>query len=173
MSIISVVGLSASYVLIALLLLGIVTYSNLGWVKKIITVVGVSIFYIFHYISAQGITGWPTNANLPDRFHLIASLVVEPNKQSGKDGEIFIWATSTENIGRQITPRSYKLPYSASLSKKVAEATLKLKRGKSQIGEIVDEKSSMGEEGLGISEKRKRRVAIQFFDLPDPSIPAK
>ena len=53
----------------------------------------VSAFYLVTYYSMPPLLGWPTAADLPKRFNLVAIFVNEPDKSSGAPGEIFLWAT--------------------------------------------------------------------------------
>ena len=71
------------------------------------------------------------------------------------------------------TPRSYALPYKKELHKKLAEAQNKIIKGIGQLGEVTNlEKGEMSTK-VGAAQTRDESIAINFYDLPDPSIPEK
>mgnify|MGYP001251646945 CR=1 FL=1 len=168
-----VITLIASYVLVAFLLLSLNLYSNWGWRIKTGAVALVSIFYLITYLSFPPILGWPTKDKIPEEFRLIGGYVLEPNKKTGKNGEIFLWLTDLSKNPKVAKPRAFVLPYSEELNQKVASASDKLKKGKPQIGEIQDNNKELSTSSQGLSKKQPKRIAINFFDLPDPSLPSK
>mgnify|MGYP001270660733 CR=1 FL=1 len=168
-----VISLIASYVLVALLLLSLNLYSNWGWKVKTGAVVLVSIFYLVTYLSFPPILGWPTKDKIPNEFRLISGYVLEPNKKTGENGKVFLWLTDLSKNPKVAKPRAFVLPYSDELNRKVASASDKLKKGKPQIGEIQNNNKELPTASQGLSKKQPKRIAINFFDLPDPSLPSK
>lgn len=173
MIMLSQAGLIAAYVLIALLLIGVTLYTSFSWRLKAILVAAVSAFYIITYQSFPPLMGWPTDADLPKRFNLVAIFVQEPDKTTGDPGEIFLWLTDLEKGPARNEPRSYRVPFNGDLHAKVVEAGTKMRKGLPQLGELVDE--NLGPNARPTDESRggQKTVDIEFFDLPDPLFPEK
>lgn len=166
-------GLVAAYVVIALLLLALLLYTPWSWRVKGLMVVVVSAFYLVSYFSLPPLLGWPTDAELPKRFNLVAIFVVEPDKTSGAEGEIFLWATDMAKGPRGAEPRAYRVPFSGELHAKVVEAGNKMRKGLPQLGEISEEQTGPHARPTDQSEGGQKSVSIDFFDLPDPLFPEK
>ena len=115
-------GLIAAYVVVALLLLSVNLYTRWSWRVKALCTAVVAAFYLITYFSHPLLLGWPTDAELPKRFNLVAIYVVEPDKSSGNEGEIFLWATDLRDGPSHAEPRSYRVPFSGELHAKVVEA---------------------------------------------------
>lgn len=173
MIILSQAGLIAAYVLVALLLIAVTLYTSFSWRIKGILVVAVSAFYIITYQSYPPLMGWPTEAELPKRFNLVAIFVQEPDKTTGDAGEIFLWLTDLEKGPARNEPRAYRVPFNGDLHAKVVEAGTKMRKGLPQLGELVDE--NLGPKARPTDESRggQKTVDIEFFDLPDPLFPEK
>jgi hypothetical protein len=159
-------------VLLALLLLSINLYSNWSWPVKAATIVITSVFYIVAYFSVPPLLGWPTSAELPQKFKLNAVYVQQPDKATGEEGAIFLWLTGIDDLKPESVPRSYRLPYSDPLYEAVNDARIKLKKGMEQLGEV--KKPEAGAERVD-KPARTTQVSspIKFYDLPDPMFPEK
>ena len=168
-----VISLVVGYVFIALLLLILNLYSNWGWRLKATMICLVTFFYIASYLSFPPIMGWPTKNSLPAEFRLIASYVLEPNKKTGENGQIFLWATDLAKNPKTTRPRAFVLPYSDTLSEKITSASEKIKKGKPQVGELQENQKESFAASEGLSRKKPKVIAINFFDLPNPTIPSK
>ena len=167
----AVFGLLAAYVLIALLLLNLCLYSRLPvWVKAS-SIVIVSLFYWVTYDSLTGLMGWPTTASMPEKFLLLARVVVEPDKESGDSGAVYLWADDLGEGRPSMIPRAYHLPYDAVLHKRVEEAIKRQRQGIVQVG------TAKNGEDLAPSKQGKRfgelGSELEFNDLPDPRLPEK
>ena len=163
-------GLITAYVLIAVLLLGVNLYSTWSWKIKAGLIIIVSAFYIISYFSFPPLLGWPTKAELPKQFKLIAAHVKEPDKVSGEEGEIYLWIK--ELTSKKTKPRAYRVPFTAELHEKVEAATMKLGDNMQQLGEVITvEKKSSNQ----LDKKREGRPSadIEFYDLPPPVFPEK
>jgi hypothetical protein len=167
-------GLVAAYVIVALLLLCLNLYTSWSWRIKAAAIVVVSAFYLVSYFSLPPLLGWPTAAALPERFNLVAIYVQEPDKVSGSEGEIFLWATDLAEGARGGEPRAYRVPFSGELHAKVVEAGNKIRKGLPQLGELREE-GQLGPHAKPTDETQggQNSVAIDFFDLPDPLFPEK
>lgn len=169
----SISGLIAAYILIALLLLSLNLYSTWSWQVKAGTIVVTTAFYIVTYLSFPPLLGWPAQQRPPDNFRLIAAHVQQPDKVSGDEGAIYLWLAQIDDLSRNAPPRAFEFPYSNNLYEKIVAANAKLNKGVPLLGEFeelddsskvqVDDDSRLGQES----------VNIQFYDLPDPLIPDK
>ena len=168
-----IAGLVAAYVLVALLLLSINLYSRWPWWVKAGTIALTSAFYVITYFSFPPLLGWPTDAKLPERFRLIGAYVQEPNKATGVEGNIYLWATGIAEGSDPGEPRAYRLPYSSELHQKVSEATVKLRKGLAQLGETHQGKDASIQHPLDVSRGGQKSMDVEFYDLPDPLFPEK
>ncbi len=166
-------GLIAAYVLIALLLLILNLYTRWAWHVKAALIVLVSAFYVVTYFSLPPLLGWPTDADLPQRFNLVAIYVEEPDKSTGSPGEIFLWATDMAEGPRGAEPRAYRVPFTGELHARVVEAGNKMRKGLPQLGEVKEEQLGPHARPTDESQGGQKSVAIEFFDLPDPLFPEK
>jgi hypothetical protein len=166
-------GLVAAYVIVALLLLWLNLYTRWSWRIKAALVVIVSAFYYVTYVSLPPLMGWPTDADLPKRFNLVAIYVLEPDKTSGSEGEIFLWATDLESGSHRQPPRAYRVPFNGELHARVVEAGNKMRKGLPQLGEVSEEQIGANATPKDESRSGQKSIAIEFFDLPDPLFPEK
>lgn len=168
-----ITGLIAAYVLIAILLLSINLYSNWSWRVKAGSIVITTTFYIITYLSFPPLLGWPTDANPPSNFYLIAAHVQQPSKITGDNGSVFLWLTQIDDLTSAATPRAYELPYSDALYEVIINANSKIKKGIPQLGEFKDPDQSLAGQIKDASRFGKDSLNIQFYDLPDPLFPEK
>lgn len=169
----SISGLVAAYILIAVLLLSVNLYSKWSWQVKTGTILITTLFYILTYLSFPPLLGWPTDQSPPTNFRLISAHVRQPDKITGDDGAIYLWLTHIQDLSRNSPPRAYKFPYSNALHEKIVIANAKLNKNIALLGEIeeTDEKGKLQvEDG---SRMGQISANIQFYDLPDPLIPDK
>ena len=163
-------GLVGAYVLIALLLLGLVMYSNWPWKIKAGTIIITSLFYIVTYLSFPPLFGWPTYDTPPERFRLIYSYVEPPNKQTDFKGAIYLWLARIDELANPAPPRAYRLKYSESLHQLLLNTNSKLNKSIPQLGEyhnnVIDGTKNTQSPG-------QKSDNIQFYDLPDPMFPDK
>ena len=120
----------------------------------------------------------------------IAVYVQEPDKASGRAGEILLWASDMAEGPRSAEPRSYRVPFSQSLHEKVQEAGNKIRKGLPQLGEVKEEKIAGNAKAASSAEGEQKKVDtpgksaeavaggqssanIEFYDLPDPLFPEK
>ena len=166
-----ITGLIASYVMLAVLLLSINLYSNWSWPVKAGTIILTTCFYIVSFFSLPPLLGWPTSAELPQKFKLIAAEVTQPNKTTGAEGAIYLWLTEVDDLNSSRPPRAYKLTYSDLLHEQVLGAKIKLGKGVQQLGEKKEPDSEVDE--LSETKTTQTSIEIEFYDLPDPLFPEK
>lgn len=183
-------GLVAAYVVVAMLLLVLNLNARWSWVVKALAIVAVSALYVVTYYSLPPLLGWPTSQQLPKRFNLLAVYVQEPEKTSGRTGEILLWAADMAAGPRGADPRAYRVPFTPALHQKVEEAGNKIRKGLPQLGELREEKipehatpatASQGAQKQASAPGKpadsahggQDSVVIEFYDLPDPLFPEK
>ncbi len=169
--ILGITGIISAYILIGLLLLSINLYSNWSWKVKAATIIITSAFYVITYFSFPPLLGWPTTEYLPSQFRLISAHVVQPNKETGEDGSIYLWLSEIENMASSSEPRAYELEYSNELHEKIINVKAKLDKDIAQLGEFKEPDDTFNQ----VDEQRRgvKSVHIEFYDLPDPLFPDK
>ena len=166
-----ITGIVTAYILIAVLLLSINLYSKWSWKIKALTIVLTSIFYVVTYFSFPPLLGWPTSQYPPAQFRLIAAHVVQPNKETGEDGAVYLWLTEIEDMTSSGIPRAYELEYSEELHEKIINVNAKLDKDIAQLGEFKEPDDTFNQ----VNEQKRgvKSVHIEFYDLPDPLFPDK
>ncbi|MCG8380455.1 MAG: hypothetical protein MI865_13410, partial [Proteobacteria bacterium] len=97
--------------------------------------------------------------------------VVQPNKETGEEGSVYIWLTEIEDMNTSAEPRAYELNYSNELHEKIINVNAKLDKDIAQLGEFKEPDDAFNQ----IDEQRRgvKSVHIEFYDLPDPLFPDK
>ena len=168
-----ITGLVAAYILIALLLLSINLYSNWSWKVKAGSIIVTTFLYVITYLSFPPLLGWPTGAQPPERFRLIGTDVVQPDKSTGAKGMIYLWLKDMDDLSGRTQPRAYKLDYSIDLHETVIAAKSKMNKGMQQLGEFKMPVDPKIREVDTLSRRGQKSAEIEFYDLPDPLIPDK
>jgi hypothetical protein len=186
----AIAPMTAAYVALAVLLLSLNLLSRWAWPVKAVAVVLTTAFFVGAYFGAVSLLGWPSRARMPPHFQLLWTKVVEPDKATGENGSIFMWVEPLDEnnipVGR---PRSYELPYSRDLAKKVGGAQQKLQQGEQVAGkaEKVDEDDQLVEDArMGPQNPNAQETSrmdtvpfsdpsqrVQFEDMPPPILPEK
>lgn len=167
----SIAGLIFAYILLAVLLLGLVVYSEWSWIVKATAIILVSVFYVVSYFSFPPLLGWATKSEgLPERFRLLAAHVSEPDKITGSTGAIYLWV-SDMTAGANKDPRAFELDFDKDLHQRVVQAQAKLNKKLPQLGELLD--GGKPEEIKDNTQGGQASVNIEFFDMPDPLFPEK
>jgi len=142
----AVIGLVAAYIVLAVLLLSLNFTSLWRWWIKAAAIIVTTVFFGVTFQTLNGLMGWPTTQKLPARFTLVWSLVVEPDKKTNGSGCIYLWAEELDdNNVPSSTPRSYQLPYSDALARRIAGAQEKRDRGVEVMGRVEDVGSRLEE----------------------------
>lgn len=147
---VSVVSLAAAYAAVAMLLLSLNLASLWRWWIKAAAIIITTIFFGVTYGAINGLMGWPTTQKPPARFNLISSRITEPDRRTHSPGQIYLWADEldTNNIPSGV-PRSYQIPYSQTLARKVSDAQEKRDRGIDVMGRIAELESQRRDEREG------------------------
>src|SRR5215470_2850771 len=86
-----ILAIVAVYIAMAVLLLSLNLFSLWRWWVKASAIVISGFFFAGSYFAVTALLGLPTGANVPDRFSLVATRTVEPNKANGDSGAIYLW----------------------------------------------------------------------------------
>ena len=134
-----VAGLVAAYALVTMLLLSLNLTSLWRWWIKAAAIIVTTAFFGVTYAAINGLLGWPTTQQLPPRFNLVSSRIIEPDRRTNSPGHIYLWADEldTNNIPTG-TPRSYQLRYSDALARKITGAQEKRDHGLDVMGRVSD-----------------------------------
>jgi hypothetical protein len=134
-----VLAISIAYVFMAVLLLCMGLTSRFAWWIKGVVIVVTSAFFIGAFFATKSLLGWPGTGQLPHRFQLLWTRVVEPDPKVGDAGAIYLWVEELdENNVPSGTPRSYKLRYSLPLADQSNKAKDEIMAGNPQEGTSDD-----------------------------------
>lgn len=120
--------------------------------------------YAVHWQFLERMSGWPTDLPMPEQFELVAASVVEPNREIGQEGIIYLWIRN--RLGEP--PRSFELAYTRELHTKIVNAQQRLEDGIRQYGTASAgrESSSSGPTGEG-------GTKLEIRDATNRILPAK
>ncbi len=153
----AVIGLMAGFILLSLLLflLWLKSPLPLGW--KWLALIALLAFFWVEYGALKRYAGWPTVEPLPERFQLIASEVIEPDKKTHEDGIMYWWLRDLDRP--HWPPRVYELPYEAQAHEQSAQVLEEQSKGAAYVGKRRAKGAAVGN-GLGVEfEKIARRRA--------------
>lgn len=149
-----VTGSVALFVLLSVLLLSLNFLSLWHWpIKAAATVItiGSSVVLYFAFIN---VIGWPSQDRMPDRFSLLHTRIVEPDRMTGAPGHIYLWAEEVDD--RQIVigqPRAFEVPYKVEMATEVASAQNMLDEGTEVLGEFAADSSKAPERQASLDQK--------------------
>jgi hypothetical protein len=186
------VGIAASYVVLAVLLLSLNLASRWHWGIKAIAIAITTFFFGVSYVSITGLIGWPSEARMPGHFQLHWATVIEPDKLNGLPGSIFLWVEGlNENNIPAGTPRAFRVPYSRELADRIRRAKERIERGTDQVGTAreLDAPEGRPDEDRRLAGAPPRRdepgstgdpaafgqhtPSIDFENMPPPELPSK
>lgn len=186
------VGIAASYVAIAVLLLSLNLASRWHWGIKATAIAITTVFFGVSYVSIAGLIGWPSEARMPEHFQLHWATVIEPDKLIGLPGSIFLWVEGLdENNIPAGTPRAFRVPYSRELVDRIGRAKERIEQGTDQVGTAreLDVPEGQPDEDRRLAAAPPRQdepgstgdptafvqhiPSIDFEDMPPPVLPPK
>jgi hypothetical protein len=186
-----VLAISVAYVVIAVLLLCMGLTSRFAWWLKGVVIVVTSVFFIESFFATKGLLGWPGTGQLPHRFQLLWTRVVEPDPKISDPGAIYLWVEELdENNVPSGTPRSFRLVYTQPLADRSNKAKDEIMSGNPQEGTAsdmegeemrteakLDQMNGPNRPETGISnidiEMLRQAEAVQFRPLSAPPLPPK
>jgi len=135
----TLIGISAAYVVLSLVVLSMGLTSRFAWWVKASTIVVTSGFFVEVFFASKGLLGWPASGALPPKFQLLWTRVVEPDLKAGHRGAIYLWVEELDanNVPSGL-PRSYRLPYSVKLADRTLKARDEIMAGNPQEGLAED-----------------------------------
>jgi hypothetical protein len=172
----------AAYIALAILLLSLNLASRWRWWIKAGAVVITAGFFAITYFTIVGLIGWPTTDRLPDRFTLLATEVVEPDRFIGTDGAIYLWLRELNEDNLPVgAPRGFQIIYTDPLADAADAAQDKLDAGEQVQGEFGENQEDEAEAGQPAGEDGQRANAagyelnftLQFNDMPIVALPEK
>ena len=133
----TIFAIVVAYVAIAVMLLSLNLFSLWRWWVKASAIVISGLFFIVSYFAVTSLLGFPTLANIPERFSLVATRTVEPNKANGDPGAIYLWVEqlNDKNVPSGL-PISHRLGYTEELAETVNEAQKRRNAGESVEGSL-------------------------------------
>ena len=162
----AVIGLSASYLVLAILLLSLNLKSAWRWPVKASAIAVTLGFLIAGFAALQGMLGWPTETAPPTTFQLYAALVHEPDRLNASNGAIYLWLSPRAADGEPGgPPRAYALPYSRALHEQVVRAQERLQQGRPVEGTAGQRPDQYR---LGT-----RSLQVELFEAPPVELPPK
>jgi hypothetical protein len=186
------IGVGASYVVIAVLLVSLNLTSRWHWGVKAAAIAVTTGFFGVSFASIAGLIGWPSHARVPEHFQLHWATVVEPDKLNGLPGSIYLWVESLDQSDMPTgTPRAFRVPYSRELADRIVRAKQRIEQGMDQAGTARDLEAPEGppDEDRRLAGAPPRRDApgstgdptafiqhmpsIEFEDMPPPVLPPK
>ena len=185
MPIVAILLTVVAYVAIAVLLLSLNLFSLWRWWVKASAIVISGFFFVGSYFAITSLLGFPTQAKVPDRFSLVATRTVEPNKANGDAGAIYLWVEklNDKNVPSGV-PISYQLGYTGELADTVDQAQKRLNAGESVEGSISKIKdrplnpqqqpsSGQSQSGSKSSLELPPEWNLLFNGMPPVQLPAK
>jgi hypothetical protein len=133
-----------------------------AWLLTLI-LVALPIFYIGHYLMLQELKGWPSGAELPERFRLLAFDIIEPDPGAADPGRILLWVEA----GGETEPRVYTRPYRKRLHQDLVAAGKQQQQGRPQIGSKTPQGRASSTTGA------QDEQVIRFEDAISKPLPAK
>ncbi len=150
----ALLGLTAGFILLSLMLFFLWVRSSLPQSWKWLALIALLGFFWIEYTSLQRYAGWPTTEALPERFRLIASEVAEPDKKTREDGLMYWWLQDLDHPERP--PRVYRLPYEAKVHEQSAQVLQEQAKGAAWVGKRSARGGGAGN-GLGVEFERIRK----------------
>jgi hypothetical protein len=138
MSPLVIVGAVALFLVLALLLLSLNLTSLWKWWIKAAAIVVTLGAVVVLYFTMTGLVGWASPGQMPKRFGLIATRIVEPDKLSNLPGAIYLWIEEVDD--RQIVigpPRAFEVPYKVEIATEVATAQQQIEGGGKVLGQFA------------------------------------
>jgi 4-amino-4-deoxy-L-arabinose transferase-like glycosyltransferase len=167
-------GLVLVYVALVAGLLVLLYDARWRWWKKALLIAVATAFYLVPYVSWPRLQGWPTVDELPERFDVLGMYVQPPNRITGSEGAIFLWAAERRDGGGTGTPRAYRFGYSVKRHDQALAVGEKLRKGIAQAGR---KKSGERQGPPGrfdfLGRFGQKSTELEFFDAPAPQLPDK
>jgi hypothetical protein len=134
----AIVGGVALFLVLALLLLSLNLTSLWRWWIKAIAIVVTLGSVVVLYFTMTGLVGWASPGQMPARFSLLSTRIVEPDQLNNLPGHIYLWVEEVDD--RQVVvspPRAFEVPYKVEIASDVATAQKQIEGGGKVLGEFA------------------------------------
>ena len=189
-----VLAITAAYVVLGVLLLNMGLASRFRWWIKAMVIVVTCGFFIEIFFATKSLLGWPGTGQLPSRFQLLWTRVVEPDPKISDPGAIYLWVEELdENNVPSGTPRAFRLRYTPPLADRSLKARDEIMAGNPQEGTANDmegdeakaktqehaeelngpNRNELGSANLDLDLLIKQAQQVEFRPLSGPVLPAK
>jgi hypothetical protein len=162
------------YALLAIAVLALCLYTKWSFWIKTVAIAACFFVFLLAYDTMTALLGFPSPGRMPERFLLHYALVIQPDKNTGNKGTVYIWATELTKQGPTKVPRAYELPYDKELSNLMTEANRRTKQGIMQMGQTQEPAQMKG--AINTFTKYmsgSKPLKIRMQDLPEPALPDK
>ena len=160
--------LAIVYALLAFLLLCLCLATRWHWSVKAAGVLLVSGFYAFSHQVLQGVSGWPSDDELPRRFVLLSAVLLAARQHPGA---IYLWVNPMKDNQPLDMPRAVRLPYEKDLHRILGDGIKKARDGNTQMGSTEPLRGPGGFAWLRPA--GNDRLQIKLSDLPRAQLPEK
>lgn len=133
-----IVGALALFLILALLLLSLNLTSLWKWWIKAGAIVVTLGAVVVLYFTMTGLIGWASPGEMPHRFSLLATRIVEPDRLKNIPGHIYLWVEEVDD--RQVVispPRAFEVPYAVEIASDVASAQQQIAGGGQVLGQFA------------------------------------
>jgi hypothetical protein len=190
----TVLAITLAYVVIGVLLLNMGLASRFAWWVKALVIVVTCGFFLEVFFATTSLLGWPGTGQLPARFQLLWTRVVEPDPKTRDPGAIFLWVEELdENNVPAGVPRSYRIRYTPPLAERSLKARDEIMAGNPQEGTASDmeaeesnqkteqqaeqlngpNRNDVGMGNIDLDMLVKQAQQVEFRPLSGPVLPAK
>jgi len=159
-------GIPLAFMIMAALTLWVVIGCRGWWWLKMIVVAASIFFSISLWQNLADLQGWPTMAEVPQKFEIKWVEVEEPNKKTGDPGGVYVWlkdinpeAEIEETFYLRLhhkeleeEPRIHKMPYSRSAHEQAQGIKEKIAQGQRVFAQKGEQGMGTGGEGEGEGE---------------------
>ncbi|MDC9822305.1 hypothetical protein PRN20_01060 [Devosia sp. ZB163] len=144
----------ALFLLLALLLVSLNLFSLWKWWVKAAAIVVTLGSVVVLYFAMTNVVGWATTDQLPARFSLLHTRIVEPDKLRGLAGRIYLWVEQVDDKQVVISPpRAYEVPYEVETASEVATAQQQIEGGGKVLGQFAATGSEAPTKDINPTEK--------------------
>lgn len=167
----SLLMLAVCYALLVFLLLILCLATRWHWSLKAAMVLMASGFFIFNSQTLRGLSGWPAEDSLPEKFVFLSAVFDEPSPARNHPGAIYIWLNPMKDNQPLALPRVFRLPYEKDLHRILGDGIQKAREGNTQMGSTEPHR---GPQGLAwLLPAANDTVKIKLSDLPRAQLPDK
>lgn len=157
-----ITGSVALFLLLALLLLSLNLFSLWKWWVKALAIVATLGAVVVLYFTMTGLIGWPSNGGMPERFSLLATRIVEPDKLKGLPGRIYLWVEEVDDNQIVISPpRAFEVAYEVETASDVATAQQQIEGGGKVLGQFQATSAEQATKDMNPQEKGESVVSMQ------------